>query len=296
MRTIRDHPVRFGELAGPLVHGANFFDWQLVSTQELATAVDYPFEGLVADDAIPYAPVVVDTTVHRYPTFDDAVSVEVTPTRVGDSSLEVVYETVDADGEPFSTARMTHVTIAPGGGALPLPEAVRERLDGRRASRDVDPGPEPAPGSETEAESDGSADADAAEGDGRPTFEAAFRVHAPHVEGSELAYFEEYPRVADVALEPFLADEGIDPAAVAGDRQPFRLRAWHWEFGSTVPFGSTLSVTTDVRAATPAAVTVEHTFRADDEVCIEGVTEYGCFDREGEPTTFPDRLLAPFEP
>ena len=296
MRTIRDHPVRFGELAGPLVHGANFFDWQLVSTQELATAVDYPFEGLVADDAIPYAPVVVDTTVHRYPTFDDAVSVEVTPTRVGDSSLEVVYETVDADGEPFSTARMTHVTIAPGGGALPLPEAVRERLDGRRASRDVDPGPEPAPGSETEAESDGSADADAAEGDGRPTFEAAFRVHAPHVEGSELAYFEEYPRVADVALESFLADEGIDPAAVAGDRQPFRLRAWHWEFGSTVPFGSTLSVTTDVRAATPAAVTVEHTFRADDEVCIEGVTEYGCFDREGEPTTFPDRLLAPFEP
>ena len=296
MRTIRDHPVRFGELAGPLVHGANFFDWQLVSTQELATAVEYPFEGLVADDAIPYAPVVVDTTVHRYPTFDDAVSVEVTPTRVGDSSLEVVYETVDADGEPFSTARMTHVTIAPGGGALPLPEAVRERLDGRRASRDVDPGPEPAPGSETEAESDGSADADAAEGDGRPTFEAAFRVHAPHVEGSELAYFEEYPRVADVALESFLADEGIDPAAVAGDRQPFRLRAWHWEFGSTVPFGSTLSVTTDVRAATPAAVTVEHTFRADDEVCIEGVTEYGCFDREGEPTTFPDRLLAPFEP
>ena len=296
MRTIRDHPVRFGELAGPLVHGANFFDWQLVSTQELATAVEYPFEGLVADDAIPYAPVVVDTTVHRYPTFDDAVSVEVTPTRVGDSSLEVVYETVDADGEPFSTARMTHVTIAPGGGALPLPEAVRERLDGRRASRDVDPGPEPAPGSETEAESDGSADADTAEGDGRPTFEAAFRVHAPHVEGSELAYFEEYPRVADVALESFLADEGIDPAAVAGDRQPFRLRAWHWEFGSTVPFGSTLSVTTDVRAATPAAVTVEHTFRADDEVCIEGVTEYGCFDREGEPTTFPDRLLAPFEP
>jgi acyl-CoA thioesterase FadM len=294
MRTIRDHPVRFGELAGPLVHGANFFDWQLVSTQELATAVDYPFEGLVADDAIPYAPVVVESTVHRYPAFGDTLSIEVTPTRVGDSSLELVYETVGADGEPFSTARMTHVTIAPGGGALPLPEAVRERLDGRRASRDVDPGPEPAPGSE--AESDGSADADAAEGDGRPTFEAAFRVHAPHVEGSELAYFEEYPRFADVALESFLADAGIEPAAVAGDRQPFRLRAWHWEFGSTVPFGSTLSVTTDVRSATPEAVTVEHTFRADDKVCIEGITEYGCFDREGEPTTFPDRLLAPFEP
>ena len=92
MRTIRDHPVRFGELAGPLVHGANVFDWQLVSTQELATAVGYPFEDLVADDAIPYAPVVVDTTIHRYPTFGDTVSVEVTPTRVGDSSLELVYD------------------------------------------------------------------------------------------------------------------------------------------------------------------------------------------------------------
>ena len=286
MRTIRDHPVRFGELAGPLVHGANFFDWQLVSTQELATAVDYPFEGLVADDAIPYAPVVVDATVHRYPTFGDAVSVEVTPTRVGDSSLELVYETVDADGEPFSTARATHVTIAPSGGALPLPDAVRERFDGRREARDVDPGPGDG----------GAADAGAANGDDRPTFEAAFGVRGPHVEGSELAYFEEYPRFADVALESFLADEGIDPAAVAGERQPFRLRAWHWEFGSTVPFGSTLSVTTDVRSVTPEAVTVEHTFRADDEVCIEGVTEYGCFDREGEPTTYADGTLAPFEP
>ena len=278
MRTIRDHPIRFGELAGPLVHGATVFDWQLISTQELASAVEYPFQDLVDDDAIPYAPVVVDTTIHRYPTFDDTVSVDVTPTRVGDSSLELVYEVVDADGRPFSTGRMTHVTIAPEGGALALPDAVRDRLDGKQASRDVDPGP----------------DATATDADAHPTFEGAFRVHSPHIEGSELAYFEEYPRFADVALESFLADAGVTPSAVAGDRQPFRLRAWHWEFNSTVEFGSTLSVTTDVRTVTDEVVRVDHTFRTDGEVRIEGVTEYGCFDRDGEPTTYTEAMLAPF--
>ena len=279
MRTIHDHPVRFGELAGPLVHGANVFDWQLISTQELASAVEYPFEDLVADDAIPYAPVVVDTTVHRYPTFDDTVSVDVTPTRVGDSSLDLVYEVVDADGRPFSTGRMTHVTIAPEGGALALPDAVRDRLDGMSESRDVDPGP---------------SEAAATSGDAHPTFEDAFRIHSPHIEGSELAYFEEYPRFADVALESFLADAGIDPSAVAGERQPFRLRAWHWEFDSTVEFGSTLSVITDVEAVTDEAIRVTHTFRTDGEVRIQGVTEYGCFDRDGAPTTYTESMLAPF--
>jgi acyl-CoA thioesterase FadM len=282
MRTIRDHPVRFGELAGPLVHGANFFDWQLVSTQELATAVEYPFEDLVDDDAIPYAPVVVDTTVHRYPTFRDTVSVETTPTRVGDSSVQVVYEAVDADGEPFSTARMTHVTIAPEGGALALPDAVRDRLDDRRESRDVDPGPADDEVSEESA--------------AHPTFEDAFRIHSPHIEGSELAYFEEYPRFADVALESFLGDAGVDPSDVAGGRQPFRLRSWHWEFKSTVAFDSTLSVTTDVQSVTEESIRVGHTFRTDGEVRIEGVTEYGCFDRDGDPTTFTAEMLAPFEP
>ena len=280
MRTIRDHPVRFGELAGPLVHGATVFDWQLISTQELARAVEYPFQALVADDAIPYAPVVVDTTVHRYPTFDDTVSVDVTPTRVGDSSLELVYEVVDADGQPFSTGRMTHVTIAPEGGALALPDAVRDRLDGMSGSRDVDPGP---------------SDTAATDASTHPTFEDAFRVHSPHIEGSELAYFEEYPRFADVALESFLADAGIDPNSVAGDRQPFRLRAWHWEFDSTVEFGSTLSVSTDVRSVTEDTIRVDHTFRTDGAVRIEGVTEYGCFDRDGEPTTYTEAMVAPFE-
>ena len=81
MRTIDAHPVRFGELAGPLAHGAMFFDWELISTQEVATAFEYPFEDIVDADGIPYAPVVASTSVHRYPAFRDTVTVETTPRR-----------------------------------------------------------------------------------------------------------------------------------------------------------------------------------------------------------------------
>jgi len=279
MRTIDDHQVRFGELAGPLVHGAMFFDWQLVSTQELATAVGYPFQELVDDDAIPYAPVGLDTTVHRYPTFDDTVSVEVTPTDVGDTSLQLVYETVDENGDPFSTARMTHVTIAPEGGALPLPASTKTRLEELQEDRTVAVGPAD--------ESDDSA--------AHSTFEESFRIRSPHIEGSELAYFEEYPRFADVALESFLDDNWTPLTEFAGDRQPFRLRDWHWEFKSPVRFGSLLSVECDVRAVSENTVRIEHTFRTDGEVRIEGVTEYGCFHRDGNPATFTAEMLAPFE-
>jgi acyl-CoA thioesterase FadM len=279
MRTIDDHQVRFGELAGPLVHGAMFFDWQLISTQELAAAVEYPFPYLVENDAIPYAPVGLDTTVHRYPTFDDTVSVEVTPTRVGDSSLELVYEMIDKDGEALSTAQMTHVTIAPEGGALPIPEETQTLIENLVGDKSVAVGP--------------SRDGDA--GSQYPTFEETFEIHSPYIEGSELAYFEEYPRFAGIALERYLAAQGVQLSDLAGDRQPFRLRDWHWEFKSPVRYDSLLSVECDVQAVTEDTVRVAHTFRTDGEVRIEGLTEYGCFTSEGEPSTFTDAMLSPFE-
>jgi len=280
VRTIDEHQVCFGELAGPLVHGARFFDWQLISTQQVADAVEYPFQELVDDDAIPYAPVGLDTTVHRYPTFDDTVTMEVTPSHVGDSSLQLVYEALDGGGERLSTARMTHVTIAPEGGALPLPDAARRRLREMEMETTVEPGPR---------------DLDGGDPESYPIFTDSFRIRSPHIEGSELAYFEEYPRFAGIALESFLEDAGTSLGDLAGDRQPFRLRDWHWEFGATVPFESTLTVESDVRAVTEETVRIEHTFRTGDGANIEGVTDYGCFDRDGEPTTFTDEMLAPFE-
>ncbi len=281
MRTIDAHPVRFGELAGPLAHGAMVFDWELISTQEVATAFEYPFEDIVDADGIPYAPVVASTTVHRYPAFRDTVTVETTPRSVGDSSVELVYEMTDGDGDPLATARLTHVTIAPGGGALELPDDTREAF-----AEALEPDLEPSVGPDEDRD-----DADAP----AISFESSFPIRSPHIEGSELAYFEEYPRFADAALEQFLEEQGTSLAELSGEKQPFRMRDWRWEFKSPVPYESTLTVETDVMAVEEDTVAVEHSLKSDDRVSIQGVTEYGCFTRTGEPVAFDDEMLAPFE-
>lgn len=278
MRTIDSHDLRFGELAGPLAQGARFFDWELISTQVVAEEFGYAFEDIVAADEIPYAPVVAATSVERYPGFRDAVTVETTPLSVGESSVELRYEIVDGDGELLADARITHVTIARDGGAKPLPKDTREAFE--TARRDTDP--EVGPHGRDEG------------ADALPSYTESFDIRAPHLEGSALAYFEEYPRFAGVALERFLADGGVRLDAVSGERQPFRLRDWRWEFVSTVPHGSTLTVESDVRAVTEETVRIAHVLRSDGQASIEGVTEYGCFDRAGEPMSFTDEMLAPF--
>ena len=281
MRTIDAHPVRFGELAGPLAHGAMFFDWELISTQEVATEFEYPFEDIVDDDGIPYAPVVASTSVHRYPAFRDTVTVETVPRDVGDSSVELVYEMTDADGDPLATARLTHVTIAPEGGALELPEATREGFADNLVETSPEVGPDTA--------------GVKADGGDFPTFSESFPIRSPHIEGSELAYFEEYPRFADAAMERFLEDSGTSLARLSGEKQPFRMRDWRWDFKSPVPYESTLTVETDVLDVEDDTVRVEHTLKSDDRVSIQGVTEYGCFTREGDPVDFDAEMLEPFE-
>ncbi|WP_135821781.1 thioesterase family protein [Halostella litorea] len=278
MQPITDRPVRFGELAGPLVHGASFFDWQLVATQEVAAAVDYPFEAILADDGIPFAPVVVATSVDRYPGVGDEVTVEVVPLSVGDTSVELLYEVVDGGGDRFAAARMTHVTIAPDGGARELPDDARAALSDARVDRSVEVGP--------------AADGDA--GDDLPTLATSFPVRSPHIEGAELAYFEEYPRFAGIVLEEYLEDCGTSLGELGGEKQPFRLRDWEWEFRAPVPFETTLRVECDVRSVDEGAVRVAHELSSGGRTNISGVTEYGCFDREGNPVPFDDAMLEPF--
>jgi len=277
VRTIETHDVRFGELAGPLVSGARFFDWQLISTQVITEAFGHAFEDIVDDGGIPYAPVVASTTVYRYPGFRDTVTVETTPVSVGESSVELCYELTDGDGDRLATARLTHVTIAPGGGAAPLPEATREQFESAREETAPDVGPR------------------GADADGEwPSFSASFDIRGPHIEGSELAYFEEYPRFADVALERFLESSETGLATLSDDHNPFRLRDWRWEFVSPVRYESTLTVESDVRAITDETLRIEHELKSDDRVCIEGVTEYGSFDESGDPTPFTPEMRAPF--
>jgi acyl-CoA thioesterase FadM len=279
MQTIGAHRVQFGELAGPLVHGGTFFDWEMISTQEIAAAFDYSFEEILATDGIPYAPVVLRTSVERYPGAGDEVTVETVPRDVGETSLELVYEITDGDDEPLATARMTHVTIDSGGEALVLPERARSNFSRARVDRTPDVGPGDGPASNPDL----------------PTFSSSFRINAAHIEGAELAYFEEYPRFAAIALETFLAENGRSLGALQGDKLPFRIRDWRWEFGRTVPFESILDVECDVVAVDRETVRIAHTFSIDGDPNIEAITEYGCFDRSGRPVPFDEPMLAPFE-
>ncbi|MDG5760478.1 acyl-[acyl-carrier-protein] thioesterase [Natronococcus sp. A-GB1] len=278
MQTIDDRRVQFGEFAGPLAHGASFFDWQLISTQEIAAAFDYSFAEILADDGIPYAPVVVSTSVDRYPRIGETISVETVPRRVGDSSVELVYEINDGNGERLATARMTHVTIGPDGAALELPEDVKAAF--ADASVDRDPSVGPHDGTDT--------------GDGLASFSSSFEIHSPHIEGAELAYFEEYPRFADVALERHLETHDTPLDDLRGDKEPYRIRDWRWEFKAPVLFGTTLRVDCDVLEITDETIRIAHALSSDGRTNIEGITEYGCFDRSGAPVAFDEAMLEPY--
>lgn len=277
VQSITSHRVRFGELAGPLVSSSTLFDWQLVSTQTITNAADDPFEGILENDGIPYAPVVNAASVARYPTIGDTIDVEATPTNVGDSSVELTYDVVDRDGSTLATAQMTHVTIGSDGTALSLPESARAYFEESRVSRSPSVGP-------------GRKPADAESG-ALPSFSSATRVRSPLVEGATLAYFEEYPRLATIALEEHIERRGADVADLYGERIPFRMRDWQWEFESPVRFQSTLEIECDVISVDRETVRVEHTLSSDGRTSIRGTTEYGCFDDAGEPTMFDERTL-----
>ncbi|MBV0925972.1 acyl-[acyl-carrier-protein] thioesterase [Halomicroarcula limicola] len=271
------HDVRFGELAGQLVHGARFFDWELISTQVVTESFGHAFEDIVDADGIPYAPVVAATSVYRYPGFRDTVTVETTPISVGESSVELCYEMTDDAGNRLATARITHVTIAPDGGAQSLPAETRRQF--REALEETSPEVGPR-GADDDREWE--------------SFSASFDVRSPHVEGSSLAYFEEYPRFADVALERFLESRETSPEAAGGGDNPFRLRDWRWEFVSPVQYESTLTVESDVRSVTEDTLRIGHRFESDDRVSIEGITEYGRFDDAGNPVSFTPQVRALF--
>ncbi|MDF9747864.1 acyl-CoA thioesterase [Natrinema salsiterrestre] len=280
MQTISDTRVRFGELAGPLVHGSVFFDWQLISTQEVAAAFGYSFEEILADGGIPYAPVVVESSVHRYPGTGDTITVETVPIDVGESSVDLLYEVIDGDGERLATARMTHVTISPTGSALPLPDQVQSAFADACADRD----PEVGPRTETDREAP------------LPSYSTSFRIRSPYIEGAELAYFEEYPRFAGIALEEYLTEQGTSLNKLSDEKQPYRIRDWKWEFRSPVLSETELRVECDVLGVDRETISVAHELTSDGETNIRGITEYGCFDRTGAPVQFDEEMVDLFEP
>lgn len=277
MEAITSHQIQFGELAGPLLQGATFFDWELIATQAVAAGFDYPFRDILADGGIPYAPVVVNTSVNQYPTIEDTITVEVSVLDVGNSSVELLYEMRNASGTELATARMSHVTIAPDGKALPLPDDVRSNFADARVDRD----PEVGPGEASRRQN----------ASNYCSFSSLVEIRSPHVEGAELAYFEEYPRFAKVALEEYLEDQGTSLGGLSSQKHPFRIRNWRWEHKSPVRFETTLRVESDVIEAEGDTVRVAHTFFSDGEVSIDGITEYGCFDSSGASVPFDEATL-----
>ena len=275
MRTIEARAVRFGELAGRLAHGSAFFDWQLISTQEFAETIDYPFEALITADEIPYAPVLAQTHIDRYPGVGDRIAIETTPLQVGEHRVVLRYAFLDGDDEPFGEGRITHVTISPDGTAKPLPETVR-----RRANEGV---ADDTTTLDVEFDAERPADTD-------PTYSDSFEVRRPLVEGSELAYFEEYPRLAAIALERHLEEHGVSLRDTDDDRQ-LRLRRWEWSFNAPVADGTTLDVNATVADVSAERVLVSHTFEGAGRPLIEGWTEYGCFDGNGERVAFDKHIL-----
>ncbi|ARS90118.1 acyl-CoA thioesterase [Natrarchaeobaculum aegyptiacum] len=278
METIGDQRVRFGELSGRLVHGGTLFDWQLVSTQEFAEAYGYSFEEILADDGIPYAPVVVQTSVDRYPRTGDAITVETVPISAGDTSVELCYEVTDESGDSLMTTRIVHVTIDDEGTALELPDAVREAFIDDCVDRDPVVGPEDEPAGE---ESDVS-------------FASSFDVRSPYIEGAELAYFENYPNFATIAIEHHLEANDTSLPELRGEKHPYRIRDWQWQFKSPVLFGTTLEVECDVETVSEDTIRVAQEFSTDGRTNIEAVSEYGCFDADGKPAPYDDEMLEPF--
>jgi acyl-CoA thioesterase FadM len=275
MRTLDTRAVRFGELAGPLVHGSAFFDWQLISTQEFAAAIDYPFEQLIAVDEIPYAPVFTQTRIDQYPSVGDRIAVETTPVAVGDHRIDLLYEFLNGTDETFGVGQITHVTISPNGGAKPLPEPVQARAN-EHVADDI----------EGEVEFDAERPAYS-----ERTYDDSFRIQRPLIEGSELAYFEEYPRLATIALERYLTEHGISLPENTGDRHPFQIRQWEWSFNAPVAYGTILDVNATIVDVSEESILVAHTFEQEGRARIEGWTEYGCFDSDGEPIAFDECIL-----
>lgn len=288
MQAIKNKRVHFGEFAGPLAHEAAIFDWQLISTQELATAFDYPFSEILEDDSIPYAPVVIDASIHRYPAIGDMVNVKVDPVAVGKTSLDLQYQMTDGSGDLIAALRATHVTIGPDGEAVPIPDPVRE------AYRDALVDPDPEPLAECLMGEKSTDIITSAESELFPSYDTTVSILSPYIEGAELAYFEEYPRFAGAALETFISERGSSVGAMSGEKWPYKPRNWHWEFMAPVHFESNLHIDCEVVSVGRDMVGVVQEFSCGDTINISAVTEYGCFDSTGKATTFDETMLEPF--
>ena len=275
MRTIETRDIHFGELAGPLVHGSVLFNWELISTQRYANSICYSFEDLISEDEIPYAPVTSKLEINQYPSVGDSIAIDTTPIHVGDHRIDLQYDFLDEEGVNYGVGKIVHVSIEPDGGAKSLPEHAREQAE-RDCIGETELG---FPDSIYENE-------DAVD----PTYKKTFRIRCPHIEGSNLAYFEEYPRFAAIALEEYLEKNGY-PLSEQKDNSNLRMKNVDWDFISPVAYGAALTVNATVLDGADETIPIAYSFEQDGRPLIEGWAEYSRFNENGLSIDLDDCML-----
>lgn len=268
METISNHSVKFGELFGPVIHGSAIFDWHLWSTQQFADMQGYTFQELMNNNEIPYAPVSIAAKIFQYPTIGDRISVEAMPINVGESSITLAHMIYTASDKKIGELKSTHVTISPDNTAKNLPEEVRSALAEDTVNYD-------SPIQVYEEYDKVTADY---------IFSDQFNIQSSHIEGSKLAYFEEYPRFLYTALERFISSHGREPEETRYGEKPHNLSKWAWRFQAPVPYRSRLALECKIEKQDDTC-RVSHEMHVDGKKCIVGFSDFTRFNGDGHPVS-----------
>jgi acyl-CoA thioester hydrolase len=109
------------------VYNARYLEYLDVAMTEYFRELGWPFEQLVE---LGFDPVVgkVEIEFHRPAGFDEVLAIEVRPTRLGNSSLDLAFA-IRTGLDAVATATISYVNFDPDTRASrPIPDLVREKL------------------------------------------------------------------------------------------------------------------------------------------------------------------------
>lgn len=328
--TTYSHAVRFGDITvSGLMHHAKVFDLCIRALEAECNYFEVTIADIVDAGGVPYAPVDVRGEFHDYPRLDERLVVTAQPIEVGDNHFRTDYHFsaepgAKADGESgvatdstgdsdagsrtvsrsCGRVRMTHVTVAPEGGAGALDPTDKERLQNRL---------EPA-GEDSELPGISETDTIGA------TFSKAVTFHTPHIEAAGLGYIEDYVDFMAATLEGYLHNEGVPLKSLDVDA-PMVPVGWAFEFHQPIYFEDDIRIRARVTDLSAESITVEYALTGADapadadspmdetanatgdasrghlehtDVRLEGEMTYECWDG-GETVAVPEALLDALE-
>lgn len=271
--------VRFGDLGfGQLTHPATFFDWLIISTEELSYEIGYTTDEIVDAGGVPYAPVATWGNLERYPRYDDTVKVTAEPVEISERSFRCEYRFTRADdGVSFGRSQIVHVTITPEGASEPIPPASHEQLlkfQNESVPAPIEINPEPPV-------------------IGTPAIDREVVFRTPHLEAADLGYFEEFVRFLTIALEEYLDELGLSLRAYSKPVYPFLIKGWKLTFAKSIEFEDRIRIKGEFSEVASDKVRVDYAFEGavDGETRIVANVTYGCYNESGSQVSFPDDLI-----